>query len=118
MSTTYTRSILLAGWLVSLLPLVFSYQVQISDTDYSRQICSGMWADSTTYINGIYWLTSPERAEHLLTSSHTVTFDKSSQGQLAAVIYEWSDVKYLGKTTSYIEDLPVSVGPRQHHGEY
>ena len=45
-----------------------------------------------------------------LTSSPTVTFDKSSQGQLAAVIYEWSDVNYLGKTTSYIEDLPVSVG--------
>ncbi|KAF9648501.1 hypothetical protein BDM02DRAFT_3239315 [Thelephora ganbajun] len=86
MSTTYSRSILLAGWLVSLLPLVFSYQAQISDTDYSRQICSGMWADSTTYIN--------------------VTFDKASHGQLAAVIYEWADVVYLGKTTSYIKNIP------------
>jgi len=54
----------------------------------------------------------PERAKHLLTSSHTVTFDKSSQGQLAAVIYEWSDVEHLGKTTSVIDDLPVSVGSR------
>jgi len=50
--------------------------------------------------------------KHLITSSHTVTFDKSSQGQLAAVIYEWSDVEHLGKTTSYVDDLPVSVGFR------
>ena len=48
--------------------------------------------------------------KRLLTSSHTVTFDKSSHGQLAAVIYEWSDVEYLGKTTSYADSLPVSVG--------
>jgi len=54
----------------------------------------------------------PECAEPLLTSSRIVTFDKSSHGQLAAVIYEWSDVQYLGKTTSYIDDLPVSVGAR------
>jgi hypothetical protein len=54
----------------------------------------------------------PESAERLLTSRHAVTFDKASQGQLAAVIYEWSDVDYLGKTTSYVEDLPVSVGTR------
>lgn len=60
----------------------------------------------------------PERAEHLLTSSRTVTFDKSSQGQLAAVIYEWSDVDYLGKITSYVEDLPVSVGARQQRDEH
>ena len=54
----------------------------------------------------------PERTKRLLTSFRTVTFDKSSHGQLAAVIYEWSDVQYLGKTTSYIDDLPVSVGAR------
>jgi hypothetical protein len=56
--------------------------------------------------------TDIESAEHLLTSSPTVTFDGSSQGQLAAVIYEWSDVDYLGKTTSFVEDLPVSAGAR------
>ena len=54
----------------------------------------------------------PECAKRLLTSSRVVTFDKSSHGQLAAVIYEWSDVQYLGKTTSYVDDLPVSVGVR------
>lgn len=60
----------------------------------------------------------PESTERLLTPSHAVTFDKSSQGQLAAVIYEWSDVEYLGKTTSYIEDLPVSAGASTCGSEY
>ncbi|KAJ7786519.1 lung seven transmembrane receptor-domain-containing protein [Mycena metata] len=74
-----------------LLPLVLSlslpclaYQVAVSDTDYSRQICSGMWANEKTYIN--------------------VTFDAASQGQLAMVVYEWSDVQYLGKITSFTDD--------------
>jgi hypothetical protein len=48
-------------------------------------------------------------AKRLLISSRTVTFDKDSHGQLAAVIYEWLDVSYLGKTTSYVDNLPVSV---------
>ncbi|KAJ6575316.1 lung seven transmembrane receptor-domain-containing protein [Mycena capillaripes] len=76
------------------LPLVLSfslsclaYQVPVLDADYSRQICSGMWATANTYIN--------------------VTFDAASQGQLAMVVYEWSDVQYLGKITSLSdEDLP------------
>ncbi|TBU49906.1 lung seven transmembrane receptor-domain-containing protein [Dichomitus squalens] len=63
-----------------------AYEVPISDTDYDRQICSGMWGGKNTYIN--------------------VTFDSSSQGQLATVIYEWGDVSYLGKDTSTDEDLP------------
>ncbi len=42
-------------------------------------------------------------------SSATVTFDAGSQGQLAAVIYEWGDVDYLGKDTSKSGELPVSV---------
>ncbi|KAJ7225278.1 lung seven transmembrane receptor-domain-containing protein [Mycena pura] len=73
------------------LPLVLSlslpclaYQVPILDTDYSRQTCSGMWAGKNTYIN--------------------ITFDANSQGQLAMVIYEWSDVQYLGKVTSVVDD--------------
>jgi hypothetical protein len=44
-----------------------------------------MWASQSTFIN--------------------VTFDESSsQGQLAMVIYEWKDVKYLGVTTSTTDD--------------
>ncbi|KAF7339301.1 Integral membrane protein [Mycena sanguinolenta] len=74
-----------------LIPLVLSfsflcaaYQVPVLDADYSRQICSGMWANENTYIN--------------------VTFEDASQGQLAMVIYEWSDVQYLGKITSFTDD--------------
>ncbi|KAF9460099.1 lung seven transmembrane receptor-domain-containing protein [Collybia nuda] len=56
-----------------------AYEVPVIDSDYSRQICSGMWANQATYIN--------------------VSFDATSQGQLAAVIYEWADARYLGKVT-------------------
>jgi hypothetical protein len=38
-----------------------------------------------------------------------VTFDETSRGQLAMAIYEWQDVKYLGKETYGEDDLPVSV---------
>ncbi|KAF8216010.1 lung seven transmembrane receptor-domain-containing protein [Mycena galopus ATCC 62051] len=72
--------------------LCFAYQVPVLDREYSRQICSGMWAGEGTYIN--------------------VTFEAASQGQLAMqalltfsrVIYEWSDVQYLGKITSFSND--------------
>lgn len=33
-----------------------------------------------------------------------VSFDATSQGQVATVIYEWKDVGMLGKITSYIDD--------------
>jgi hypothetical protein len=78
-----------------LLPCLFvglttAYEVPVEDIDYSRQICSGMWASDYTYVN--------------------VSFDATSQGQLAMVIYEWSDAKYLGKVTEFSdEDLPVSL---------
>jgi hypothetical protein len=38
-----------------------------------------------------------------------VTFDATSQGQLAMAIYEWQDASYLGKVTIGDDDLPVSV---------
>jgi phage baseplate assembly protein W len=38
-----------------------------------------------------------------------VTFDSTSHGHLAMVIYEWKDYQYLGKVTSVTEDLPVSI---------
>ncbi|KAJ3556522.1 hypothetical protein NM688_g1987 [Phlebia brevispora] len=64
--------------------LASAYEVPVSDTDYDRQICSGMWGGKNTFIN--------------------VTFDESSQGQLAMVIYEWKDMPYLGKVTSTTGD--------------
>ncbi|KAG2155596.1 lung seven transmembrane receptor-domain-containing protein [Suillus clintonianus] len=65
--------------------LAAGYEVKFSGSDYSRQVCSGMWASQSTFIN--------------------VTFDESSsQGQVAMVIYEWKDVKYLGVPTSMTDD--------------
>jgi hypothetical protein len=32
--------------------LAVSYEVPILDKDYSRQICSGMWSNEHTFING------------------------------------------------------------------
>ncbi|THH02573.1 hypothetical protein EW026_g325 [Hermanssonia centrifuga] len=64
--------------------LVAAYEVSVSDSDYDRQICSGMWGGKNTFIN--------------------VTFDSSSQGQLAMVVYEWRDMQYLGKVTSEDDD--------------
>ncbi|THH33161.1 hypothetical protein EUX98_g1064 [Antrodiella citrinella] len=71
-------------WLAFISLSALAFEVPISDTDYDRQICSGMWASGSTYIN--------------------VTFDSGSQGQLAMVVYEWKDVDMLGKVTSYIDD--------------
>lgn len=31
-----------------------AYQVPISDADYDRQICSGMWGGGNTFINGTH----------------------------------------------------------------
>lgn len=94
--------------------LVAGYEVPVSDTDYDRQICSGMWGSQSTYING----QSPtpnsckSRFPHL--DKFVVTFDGKSQGQLAMVVYEWSDMAYLGKVTSTVNtDLPVSNGDRR-----
>ncbi|KAI0308170.1 lung seven transmembrane receptor-domain-containing protein [Multifurca ochricompacta] len=64
--------------------LFWRYEVPILDTDYSRQICSGMWSGRNTFIN--------------------VSFESASQGQLAMVIYEWNDYQYLGKVTSETDE--------------
>jgi hypothetical protein len=40
--------------------------------------------------------------------SAQVSFDATSQGQVAMVIYEWADAQFLGKVTSTTDDtLPV-----------
>lgn len=65
-----------------------------------------MWGGSSAYINGQYTFTV---LNYWLTRL-VVTFDKTtSQGNLAMVIYEWADVKYLGKPTisNTDEELPV-----------
>jgi hypothetical protein len=35
-----------------ILSFATAYEVPVLDTDYSRQICSGMWGGHSTYING------------------------------------------------------------------
>ncbi|KAF8313838.1 hypothetical protein DL93DRAFT_2097560 [Clavulina sp. PMI_390] len=64
-----------------------AYEVDISDKSSSREVCSGMWAGPDTYIN--------------------VTFGEKSVGRLAMVIYEFSDMNYLGKVTQNENAFPV-----------
>ena len=67
-----------------------------------------MWGGSQAYINGIQTLYS---SYMWLFKFQTVSFDSASPAHLAMVIYEWGDVKYLGKTTTPETDnnLPVSL---------
>ena len=82
------RRLLWAASALSISLGTLAFEAPIKDTDYTRQLCSGMYSSESTYIN--------------------VTFDQGSQGQLAMVIYEWGDYKYLGKVTSEEEEwLPV-----------
>ncbi|KAJ1301487.1 hypothetical protein OPQ81_008744 [Rhizoctonia solani] len=62
-----------------LLGLASAFELKISDQDDYRQACSGMWGGNNAYIN--------------------VTYDPDSRGQVAMVIYEWRDAKYLGIDT-------------------
>ncbi|KAJ7597591.1 lung seven transmembrane receptor-domain-containing protein [Mycena floridula] len=70
--------------LLFFLTSALAYEVSIVASEFSRQICSGMWASESTFIN--------------------VTFNPEAYGQLAMVIYEWTDAKYLGKITSVTDD--------------
>ncbi|RSH94248.1 hypothetical protein EHS25_004051 [Saitozyma podzolica] len=56
-----------------------AYRVPIADTDDLREVCSGMWGGKEAYIE--------------------VSFNPESSGQVALVLYEWSDVPYLGVDT-------------------
>ncbi|KAF9567045.1 protein PTM1 [Agrocybe pediades] len=72
-----------------LISQVLAFEAPIADTDYSRQVCSGMWGGPSAYIN--------------------VTFDTTPQpADMAMLIYEWKDVKYFGKETTpeTDDDLP------------
>lgn len=57
-----------------------AYQVLISDTDDLRQVCSGMWQKF-----------AKSRDPYI-----EIIFGPASSGQLALVIYEWQDAKWLG----------------------
>lgn len=70
---------------------VYAYEVAVDAQDYSRQVCSGMWGGPSAYIN--------------------ITFDSTSQGQAALVIYEWKDVQYLGKARRGSSDMDADLPP-------
>ncbi|KAF8745443.1 Lung seven transmembrane receptor, partial [Rhizoctonia solani] len=59
---------------LALLGLASAFELKISDQDDYRQACSGMWGGDITY-------------------------DPASRGQVAMVIYEWRDARYLGIDT-------------------
>lgn len=83
----FRRSTFSTQFLISLLyftTFVKSYQVLISDTDDVRQVCSGMWQKF-----------AGSREPYI-----EILFGPASKGQLALVIYEWTDAKYLGMDES------------------
>ncbi|KAJ7293137.1 lung seven transmembrane receptor-domain-containing protein [Mycena rebaudengoi] len=75
-----------------LLPLLLFYSLSCiayevpfsSNSDYTRQTCSGMWGSDSTYIN--------------------VTFSPSSNGQLSMLIYDYADANFFGRITSVSDD--------------
>ncbi|OAV91518.1 hypothetical protein PTTG_03861 [Puccinia triticina 1-1 BBBD Race 1] len=70
--------LLLLLW--SSISLSNAYQVLISDTDDLRQVCSGMWQKF-----------AKSRDPYI-----EIIFGPASSGQLALVVYEWQDAKWLG----------------------
>ena len=64
-----------------------------------------MWGGPSAYING-----NLNAHNKVILNSLPVSFDSTSQGQLAMVIYEWKDAKYLGKVhhSDTDNELPVS----------
>lgn len=71
---------LLLWTLLQAISFLHGYQVLISDSDELRQVCSGMW--------------------HKIAKSRDpyieIIFGPASSGQLALVVYEWQDAKWLG----------------------
>ncbi|KAM0789008.1 hypothetical protein ACM66B_003076 [Microbotryomycetes sp. NB124-2] len=65
-------------WTSLLVHVTRAYQVLISSQDANRQVCNGMWGNTQqdAFIE--------------------VIFSPGSRGQLALVIFEWQDAKYLG----------------------
>lgn len=97
-------------WLLLGVSCALAYEVPVTESDWSRQVCSGMWSSDKTYINGSCCFRPCSVLFWVADTTFAVTFDSTSEGQLAMVIYEWRDMAYLGKVTSYIDDtLPVSL---------
>ncbi|GAA6004977.1 hypothetical protein JCM11491_002296 [Sporobolomyces phaffii] len=70
-------------WLALFAPSVLAYQVLVSDQDAVRQVCSGVWANNE--------LGKGHQDPYI-----EILFAPASRGQLALVVFEWEDAKYLG----------------------
>ena len=68
----YLRPLLL---LLSAVSLAVAYEAPFSDSDYSRQVCSGMWGGTETYINGT-------RQRHIPDDSHKYSARCQSRSML------------------------------------
>ncbi|CEQ42630.1 SPOSA6832_04486 [Sporobolomyces salmonicolor] len=69
-----------------------------------RQVCSGMWGKGkeNAFIEGALRSESTlfRRAQLIRVVWSAVLFSPASRGQLALVVFEWEDAKYLGVETS------------------
>ena len=45
-------AVMIVPWLLAGALAAAAYEVPVADTDYSSQVCSGMWAGKDTFING------------------------------------------------------------------
>lgn len=113
-SSNSSLSAALAILFLCLLRTASAYQVLISDQDEVRQVCTGMWGKGSqdAFIEGESKSGGcPPAAEYKLTRhEHAVLFSPSSRGQLALVIFEWQDAKYLGVD-------PSAEGTENHWSE-
>jgi hypothetical protein len=79
--------------------------VAIKDTDDYREVCNGMYGGDKAYIEGELDDLTLNQADA------TVAFDSGSDGQVALVIYEWTDVDYLGVATPGTEEDAFGYRP-------
>ena len=81
-------------------PVVHSQSVNIADTDDVREVCQGMYGGKKAYIERecqqMCSYAAPCSSPVYMYILTPVSFDQRSSGQVALVIYEWKDVKYLG----------------------
>jgi hypothetical protein len=61
------RRLAYAAALLAIALPALAYEVPVLDSDYTRQICSGMWANDKTFINGA----QPHNMRAIFVPKHT-----------------------------------------------
>lgn len=83
-----------------------------SDKDAARQVCTGMWGSGGSrdpYIEGVCLEACIYNTALI---PFQVVFSPSARGQLALIIYEWSDARYIG-----IDSDGSGIGENQWESE-